>query len=290
MSRSYLFVPADSERKLAKAAESDADALILDLEDAVAAGARPAARQLIQDFLRDPVRADCWVRINPLDTPDARLDLDAVVPSAPFGVVLPKAAGHNDVQLLDSWLDERERACGDDCGVTRIMPIATERPEALFRMHEYARSSERIDALTWGAEDLGAALGASRTRGSDGRWLPPYEIARSFCLFAAAAAAVPAVDTVYTDFRNREGLEHYASRARTDGFGGMLAIHPAQVEIINQAFSPTSEEVDLARRIVRFFDENPGAGVSQLDGKMIDRPHLLQARRLLEIAARDDAT
>lgn len=286
MSRSYLFVPGDSERKLAKAAECEADALILDLEDAVAESARPTARGLIAEFLGEPVRADCWVRINPLDSGDAKLDLDAVVGAAPYGIVLPKASGAADVQRLAAWLDAIEDASGDGRGITRIMPIVTEVPAALFRMHEYAGASARLEGLTWGAEDLSAALGASRNRDGDGRWLPPYELARSLCLFGAAAAGLLAIDTVFTDFKDAHGLDCYAQAARADGFSGMLAIHPAQVEAINEAFRPTDAEVDFAQRIVGFFDENPDAGVTQLDGQMIDRPHLLQARRVLELAAR----
>ena len=286
MSRSFLFVPADSERKLHKAADSDADALILDLEDAVAASARPAARRLVAEFLGQPVHADRWVRINPLYCDDAGRDLEAVMTAAPDGIVLPKCSGAADVAELSTRLEEIEAAIGDGPGVTRILPIVTERPAALFRMQEYEQSSARLAALTWGAEDLSAAVGATCTRDASGHWSPPYELARSLCLFAAAAASRPAIDTVYTDFRDSNGLQRYAENARRDGFSGMLAIHPQQVAVINAAFTPTRSEVERATRVVRFFDEHPDAGVTQLDGQMIDRPHLLQARRTLELAAR----
>ena len=285
MSRSYLFVPGDSERKLAKAADGEADALILDLEDAVAAESRPAARRLVAEFLQEPVRARRWVRINPLTSPEAGLDLEAVVPAGPHGIVLPKASGAEDVVRLAARLDELEE---DARSATKILPIVTEVPEALFKLQGYVDATPRLEALTWGAEDLGAALGASRNRDAEGRWLPPYELARSLCLFAAGAANVAAVDTVFIKLADTEALTRYAEAARADGFAGMLAIHPAQVGPINEAFTPMADEVEFARRVVDFFDENPQVGVTQLDGKMIDRPHLLMARRLLELAARID--
>lgn len=289
MSRSFLFVPGDSEKKLRKAAESTADALILDLEDSVAANARPAARKLVAEFLSEPVRQDCWVRINALDTEDAEKDLRGVVSAAPLGIVLPKCSGGDDIRQLDALLDAIELACGDCEGVTRILPIVTERPAALFRMQEYGNVSSRLAGLTWGAEDLSAAVGASANRDAAGEWLPPYQLARSLCLFAASAASVAAIDTVYTDFRDTRGLAEYADRARRDGFSGMLAIHPAQVPAINEAFMPTAEEIERARRIVTLFAENAGAGVLQLDGLMVDRPHLVRARRILDVAGRVDA-
>ena len=290
VSRSFLFVPGDSERKLAKAAESDADAIIIDLEDAVAASERPAARRLVADFLAEPVRQDCWVRINGLSEPDSRPDLEAIVPGAPYGVVLPKCNGAADLIALSSALDELERSSGDDKGVTRILPIATEHPEALFRLHEYKGVSTRLDGLTWGAVDLSAAVGAVTNRDADGRWLPPYELARSLCLFGACAAGVSAIDTVFTDIRDTRGLTEYACNARRDGFTGMLAIHPAQLGPINDAFVPSPDDVARARRVIDAFAQNPGIGVMSLDGEMIDRPHLEQARRILDVATRAGAT
>ena len=280
VNRSFLFVPADSERKLQKAGSVGADALILDLEDAVAADARPQARKLALDYLRDADNA--WVRINPIGTDASQADLDAVMPGAPAGIVLPKPRSAADAVLLAERLGEQEEKHGLDQGSTRIMALCTERPEALFTLDTYIGATPRLEALSWGAEDLAAATGAVANRDDDGNWLPRFEMARSLCLFAAAAAEVAAVDTVYTDFRDLEGLLRYASQARRDGFSGMLAIHPAQVDVINAAFEPTAEELERAARIIRLFDENPGAGTVGLDGKMIDRPHLVQARRLLQ--------
>ncbi len=282
MSRSYLFVPADSERKIAKAADAGADALILDLEDSVASAARPAARELAADFVND--RDDAWVRINPIDTEDAKADLAAVAAAAPLGIILPKPRSADDVVALASQLDELEARHGIAVGQTKIMALCTERPEALFTLQSYIGATPRLSALSWGGEDLSSALGASANRDGDGEWLPLYEMARSLCLCAAAAAEVAAIDTVYTDYHDMQGLAKYAANARRDGFSGMLAIHPAQVEVINHAFVPTAEEVEHAERIVALFADNPGAGTLGLDGEMIDRPHRVQAERLLELA------
>jgi citrate lyase subunit beta/citryl-CoA lyase len=284
MSRSYLFVPADSERKLAKASDTDADALILDLEDSVAAHAKAAARALAAEFVGG--RNDAWVRINPIDTEDAEADLASVVAAAPAGIVLPKARSADDVISLASKLRQLEAQHGITVGQTRIIALCTERPEALFTLASYIGATPRLAALSWGGEDLSSALGASANRSADGEWLPTYEMARSLCLCAAAAAEVAAIDTVFTDYRDLDGLAKYAANARRDGFSGMLAIHPGQVDVINRAFMPTAEEVERARRIVALFDDNPGAGTLGLDGEMIDLPHRVQAERLLEIATK----
>ena len=286
MSRSYLFVPGDSERKLAKAADSDADALILDLEDAVTPGNRPMARERVAEFLASDHGIETWVRINPLDSTDALDDLRATVPVAPRGIVLPKPNSAQDANQLAQLLDTLETEHGMSSGQIRILPIATERPGALFRMHEYAEATPRIEALTWGAEDLAAAVGAYANRDEAGRWLPTFALARSLCLLAAAAGGVAAVDTVYTDFRDNDGLAQSAADARRDGFTGKLAIHPGQVPIINAAFLPTPEEVERARRIIAAFERDPQAGAVSIDGEMIDRPHWLQARRILDAARR----
>ena len=282
MSRSYLFVPADSERKLKKAADCGADALILDLEDSVAAAARPEARLLARNFLAN--KQNAWVRINPIDTKDAAADLEGVLPSAPAGIVLPKPRDADDVAQLAAMLDALEKKNGIEAGRTRIIAICTERPEAIFTLASYSAATPRLNALSWGAEDLSAAVGASSSRDIDGNWLPPYELARSLCLFAANAARVPAVDTVYTDYRDLDGLANYAANARRDGFSGMLAIHPAQIEVINRAFIPTAAELERAEQIVALFDENPETGTIGMDGEMIDRPHLLQAQKILQLA------
>ena len=281
MIRSFLFVPGDSERKLEKAASTGADALILDLEDSVTPEARPTARELA----RKHAGAGVWVRINPLDTEDADADLEAVIPAGPDGIVLPKPCNAGDAIELGYRLDELEAANGLEPGRTRILPICTERPEALFSLGGYAGATDRLYGLTWGAEDLSAAVGATQNRDEAGDWLPPYALARSLCLFAAAAAGVAAIDTVYTDFRNAEGLAKYASAARRDGFSGMLAIHPAQVAAINDAFLPSEAEIERAEKIVALFAANPDAGALGLDGEMIDRPHLRQAESIIALVA-----
>jgi len=280
VSRSFLFVPADSERKLEKAGGVGADALILDLEDAVAAEARPAARGLAAEYLQD--KENVWVRVNPIGTEDSVADLEAVMPSAPAGIILPKPRNAHDAVELSERIDVLENKHGIAHGQTRIIALCTEHPEALFTLQSYVGRVPRLAGLSWGAEDLAAAVGASANRDDEGNWLPQFEMARSLCLFAAAAAEVAAIDTVYTDFRDHDGLLSYAANARRDGFSGMLAIHPAQVEAINAAFEPSVEEVEQARKIVKLFAQNPGAGTVGLDGKMIDRPHLVQAQRLLQ--------
>ena len=284
MSRSFLFVPGDSEKKLQKAGESDADALIIDLEDSVAASARPEARKRVVEFLGDAVRPDCWVRINPLGSDDAEKDLRAVVGAAPLGIVLPKCSGGEDILRLDRTLDALELDCGDRKGVTRILPIVTETPAALFRMHEYGGASPRLAGLTWGAEDLAAALSATSKRLPNGDYDGPYQLARTLCLAAARAAEVMPVDTVFVDFRDMDGLMAEAVQARRSGFFGKMAIHPAQSAPINEAFTPTADEIAHAKRIVQVFEENPGAGTVGIDGMMIDMPHLKQARAVLALA------
>ncbi len=282
VNRSYLFVPADSERKLAKAAGAGADALIVDLEDALLPDARPDGRRAAAEYARD--RDDVWVRINPIDSDDAEADLEAVVPATPAGIVLPKPRSAADVVALAGHLDRLEKEHGLPAGRIGILALCTERPEALFKLDGYRGATPRLKALSWGAEDLSAAVGAATNRDEEGRWLPLYEMARSLCLLAAAAAEVAAIDTVFTDFRDRTGLLGYAAKARRDGFGGMLAIHPEQVEAINAAFVPTREEIERAERIVALFEANPGAGALGMDGTMIDRPHLVQAQRILQLA------
>ena len=280
--RSFLFVPADSERKLQKAGDAGADALILDLEDSVATAALPDARVLAREFIKG--KSKVWVRINPIDSIEAAADLAAVMPSAPAGIVLPKPRSAAAAIELGERIAELESEHDINAGSTGIMPLCTEHPEALFTLNSYIGATERLAGLSWGAEDLSAAIGSSSNRDADGNWLPIYEMARSLCLLAAAAAEVPAIDTVFTDFKDADGLRQYAAKARRDGFSGMLAIHPAQIDVINKAFVPTNKEVEYAARIVALFAENPGVGTIGMDGKMIDRPHLIQARRLLKLA------
>ena len=275
--RSLLFVPGDRPDRMEKALGAGADALILDLEDSVAPAARPEARRAIAGFLAANQGAGLWVRINPLDGPDADKDLAAVLAAHPDGLVLPKAEGGASVAELARRLTERGNVS------TRILAIATETPAAIFQLGSYG-GAKRLAALSWGAEDLPAAVGASTAREEDGRFTPPYELARSLCLFGAAAAGVAPIETVYPAFRDTGGLAAYAGRARRDGFTGMLAIHPNQVPVINAAFTPSAAEIVHARAVVAAFDANPGAGALSLDGRMIDRPHLVQAQRIIAAA------
>lgn len=269
--RSLLFVPGDRPERMAKAATLDADALILDLEDSVALAAKPAARAAIAAFLAEPRRQLLFVRINPLDSGLAADDLAAVLGARPDGIVLPKAEGGASLVALDAQL----------AGDILILPIATETPAAVFAMGSYGGVSERLCGLTWGAEDLPAAIGASTSREADGSYTAPYQLARSLTLFGAHAAGVAAIETVYPDFRDLEGLAAYAARGRRDGFTGMMAIHPSQVPVINTAFSPSADEVARAQAIVDLFAANPGAGALSMDGRMIDAPHLKAALALL---------
>jgi citrate lyase subunit beta/citryl-CoA lyase len=280
--RSLLFVPGDRPDQMRKAASAAADALILDLEDAVAAAHKAQARIHVADFVNTVSRpAPLFVRINALGGPLADLDLAALAAAPPDGFVLPKAEGASSIAELLRRLAEFGIA------PRPILPIATETPLAIFKLGEYASLADRLCGLTWGAEDLPAAIGASQARLDDGGFTPPYEIARALALFAAHAAGVAAIETVYPAFRDHEGLARYAARAARDGFSGMLAIHPGQVHVINAAFTPTAEALARARRVVEAFAQNPDRGVIDLDGAMLDAPHLKQALRLLERAAAD---
>lgn len=284
--RSLLFAPGDSPGKMEKACGSGADAVILDLEDSVAETAKPEARRQVAAFLSGraaPRTPQVWVRINPLSTPFALADLAAVAAAAPDGIVLPKPDSAADLVKLDHYLTALEAAAGLAVGAIRILPLATETARSIFTLESYIGASARLSGLTWGAEDLPAAVGAATSREADGSYTPPYQLARSLCLFAAAAGGVDPVDTVYPAFRDLDGLAAYAARARRDGFAGMLAIHPAQVAVINQAFTPTAEEVAHAHRIIAAFDAAPGAGAVALDGRMVDLPHLKQAQRILAL-------
>jgi citrate lyase subunit beta / citryl-CoA lyase len=276
--RSLLFVPGDRPDRMEKALGAGADALILDLEDSVAAAAKAEARRHVAEFLNANSQARLWVRINPVDGDEADRDLAAVLPSHPDGIVLPKAEGGASVAELARRLTERGNA------TAMILAIATETPAAIFQLGSYG-GAKRLAGLTWGAEDLPAAVGASASREPDGRYTPPYELARSLCLFGAAAAGVAPIETVYPAYRDLEGLAAYAGRARRDGFTGMMAIHPDQVPAINAAFTPSEAEITHARAVVAAFAASPGAGALSLDGRMIDRPHLVQAQRTLAAAS-----
>jgi len=282
--RSLLFVPGDSKEKLEKAFRSDADALILDLEDSVSIAAKEAARRTSLAFLQErrseSSRPLLYVRINALSTPFADGDLDVVMTGAPDGIVLPKATGGSDVALLDARIAVREALHGIADGGTRIVAIATESAAAIFGLGTYAGASRRLAGLAWGAEDLAADTGAQSTR-TNGAWTKPNQVVRSFTLFGAAAAGVAAIDTVYTDFRDTEGLRGECAAAVEDGFSGKLAIHPDQVEVINLGFTPSAEAISRAEQIIAAFAEAGDVGVIALDGKMLDRPHLKAAERLI---------
>jgi citrate lyase subunit beta/citryl-CoA lyase len=272
--RSLLFVPGDRPDRMEKALGAGADVLILDLEDSVAPTAKADARRVVADFLNANSQARIWVRVNPLDSAEQEKDLAAILSAHPDGIVLPKAEGGASVDELARRLTERGNA------TAQILAIATETPAAIFALGSYG-GARRLAGLTWGAEDLPAAVGAATSREADGRFTPPYELARSLCLFGAAAAGVMPIETVYPAFRDLDGLALYAARARRDGFTGMMAIHPDQVSVINAAFTPSAAEIAHAQKVVAAFEASPGAGALALEGRMIDRPHLLQAQRIL---------
>lgn len=282
MIRSTLFVPADSERKLAKASGAGADALVLDLEDAVLPERKPAARAQMRDYLaaHAAARDAIWVRVNDLQSGELLKDLAMVVPARPAGILLPKIRGPEDVAIVGHYLDALESEHGLTQGQIRITAIVTETPAAVLRLGELVKQAHsRIHAITWGAEDLSAALGAGEPRLPGGAWRSTYDYARSQCLLAAHALGVEALDTVYVDFKNLDGLRRSCLESRYDGFTGRMAIHPDQVAIINEAFTPTAAERELAQRIVDAFAS--GAGAVAIDGKMYDVPHLKSARRIL---------
>ncbi len=282
--RSFLFVPGDSENKLAKGLGSGADALIIDLEDAVAESAKPAARGLAAEALKGPRPAELWVRINPLTTAHAAADLKAVVHAAPDGIVIPKPDSAADLARLDGLIGALEAEAGLPPGRIRVMPVATETPASVFSLGSYTAATPRLAALTWGAEDLPAAVGASVNRMPDGQYTDLCRIVRSLAIAAAANAGVPAIETVYPAFRDLAGLRAYAAQGRAEGFTGMMAIHPDQVAVIGEVFTPSPAEIAHARAVVDLFAANPGAGTLALDGKMLDLPHLKQAMRVLNAA------
>ena len=281
--RSFLFVPADSERKLEKARSSPSDALILDLEDSVTAENRPKARGLVREYLKSRGRAALWVRVNPVGSPDYRADIDAVVAAAPDGLIIPKPDSALALHVVDADVSALEVKHGVTERHIKVLPVATETATAVTTLMEYRNPPPRLAALTWGAEDLSAAVGAATSREPDGEFVFTYKVVRSLCLIAAKAAGVDAIETLHADFRDAKGLERAARLAQRDGFSGMMAIHPDQVEIINAAFTPTDADVAYATRVVAAFAG--GAGVASLDGKMLDQPHLKQAKHVLALSA-----
>jgi len=286
--RSLLFVPADSEKKLARAKASPADALILDLEDSVAAENRPAARALAREFLKDSHPQAIWVRVNPLGSDDFIRDVEAITASRPAGFVIPKPDGPHVLNVIDGHLTMRETKANIAHGAIKLLPVATETPAAVLSLQDYRSPPPRLAAMSWGAEDLAAALGAATNRDEAGEFLFIHKMVRSLVLLAAKAAGVDAIETLHANFRDMEGLARAARAASREGFAGMLAIHPDQVEPINAAFTPSNEDVDRARRVVAAFAGN--RGVASLDGKMLDMPHLKQAQHILaradQLAAR----
>lgn len=284
--RSLLFVPGDSDKKFARACASGADILFLDLEDAVAPSQKDTARTLVAGWLAsaDAIAPKLFVRVNPLGTGLTEADLAAVVRPGLAGVLVPKANGAHDIATIAALIDPLEAAAGMAPGSVRIMVVATETPAAMFNLGSYAPPHPRLVGLTWGAEDLAAAIGATANKEADGSWTEPYRFARSLCLFAAAAAEVTPIDTLYSDFRDTAGLEADCRRARRDGFLGRIAIHPDQVETINRCFTPSDEDIAEARKVVAAFAAQPELGTIGIDGKMYDIPHLKAAQKTLAAA------
>ncbi|MFZ4687918.1 MAG: HpcH/HpaI aldolase/citrate lyase family protein [Polymorphobacter sp.] len=280
--RSWLFAPGDSEKKMTKAAASAADIAVFDLEDAVTIDAKPLARRLVRACLdaQPAGRERLWVRINPLDGPHALADLAAIMPGRPGGIMLPKSRGRADVERLDHYLSAFEAAFGTEAGSTRVIAIVTETASAMFTTGDYA-GLPRLAAMSWGAEDLADSIGASENLNPDGSYGFTYQLARSLCLIGAASAGVLPIETIQGDFRDLERLQKRAEQVRRDGFRGMLAIHPAQVDVINRAFTPSDAELAAARDIVAIFAANPGVGAIGYNGGMLDRPHLARAQALL---------
>lgn len=285
--RSWLFAPGDSEKKMQKAADSAADIALFDLEDAVAESEKPKARELVLNFLKaqGPDRSRLWVRINPLQEGHALADLAAVMPGRPGGIMVPKTRSGADLVVLDHYLSALEVANGIEQGSTKVFPLVTETAEGMLTTGSYA-GAPRLVAMTWGAEDLADALGASENKNADGSYGFTYELARSLCLVGAAAARVAAIDTIHGDYKDLDGLRKRATQCRRAGFRGMLAIHPAQVDVINEAFMPTAEEIAQAQEIVDIFAANRGLGAIGYKGGMLDRPYLARAQQLLKLAGK----
>ena len=283
--RSWLFAPGDSEKKMRKAADGPADIVLFDLEDAVAPENKPLARTMVHDFLaaNSDQRRRLWVRINPLDGPYTLDDLAAIMPAQPGGIMLPKVYGRADVETTHRYLEAFEAAHGIEPGSTPLIVLVTETAEAMFHTGDY-KHAPRVVALTWGAEDLADSIGASVNKNPDGSYGFTYELARSLCLLGAATAGVTPIETISADFRDLDALRARAEKVRRDGYRGMLAIHPAQVDVINAAFMPSAEEIAEAQEIVDLFAANPGVGAIGFKGGMLDRPYLARAQLLLRQA------
>ncbi len=285
--RSWLFVPADSEKKLSKAGGLEADALILDLEDAVLPANKDKGRDLACEFLHNAkTKSQIWVRINPLDSEFVNDDLAAIIPLAPDGIMLPKPDGPVDIETLSRHIDRLEAKHDLPEGGIKILPVATETARAVMSLGLYPRTHlPRLLGLTWGAEDLATDIGALTNKDEDGNFALTYRMVRSQTLLAAKAAGVQAIDTLYDNFRDKDGLRKRAGCAFSEGFTGMLAIHPAQVHIINKSFTPTEAQLRHAEAVIQAFKDSPGAGAVQVNGKMADIPHLKQAQNILALYA-----
>lgn len=286
--RSLLFVPGDSPRKFARAMQSGADALILDLEDSVGPGSKAQAREITAGLLAETRHRDgrprLYVRVNALDTGMTDADLDAVIPLEPDGIMLPKSSKGADVMLLDAKVTTSEALAGIEDGCTRIVAIVTETAASLFGIGTYDGSSARLEGMTWGGEDLSADVGSISNRDAAGSYTDIYRLARALCLAGAAAAGVLPIDSVYTDFRDPDGLRRECEEAVRDGFVAKMAIHPDQIATINEMFTPSEEAIRDAEAVVRVLAKAGEAGVASLNGRMIDRPHLRRAERILDRA------
>lgn len=282
--RSMLFVPADSERKMSKGLQSEADALILDLEDSVAMANKLLARQMATTFIAeqaDQISASLFVRINPLDSGMAIDDLASVVQPGLAGIMLPKILSADCVRRAGYYLDALEAKAGMAAGSVAIVPVATETAQVMLNMQSFNEPIARLAGITWGAEDLSAAVGAVSNRELDGQYSPLYAWAGSLCLLTAASTGVAAIDTLFADFRDNTGLLEACRISRRRGYTGRIAIHPDQIATINAAFSPTEQELAHAQKVVDAFAAQPGIGTIGIDGVMVDMPHLKQARRTL---------
>ena len=277
--RSLLFVPGDRPERFAKASASGADAIIIDLEDSVSLANKAMAREAAAEWLSGDRPVPVFVRVNPQDSQMTQDDLNAVLPYLPDGIMLPKAEGAKSIHWLCALAAATADAPAGDA--PPIIPLATETPGGVFDLGTLRDVAQHLAGVSWGAEDLPAAMGAATAREPGGRYTAPYELARSLTLFAAHAAGVAAIDTVFPAIADEAGLAAYVARAARDGFTGMLAIHPSQVAIINAGFTPTPEQVTHAQSVVDAFAANPGAGVLQVDGKMLDAPHLKAALAIL---------
>ncbi|MFC3051915.1 HpcH/HpaI aldolase/citrate lyase family protein [Kordiimonas pumila] len=279
--RSFLFVPGDSPYKFEKAKQGTADALILDLEDSVADTHKNTARTETLKMLQQPSRLQkLYVRINGFDSPYAAYDLASIMPGRPDGIVLPKCAGPEDINRLGYMLDALEAAHTIEADTTRIVAIVTETAQSLFTLGTYTPAHKRLWGIMWGAEDLACSLGA-QTNTEKGILLEPYRLARTLCLIAASAAGVVAIDAVSTDIHNLDAISEEVRQARRDGFGAKAVIHPKHVDIVNTGFQPSTAEIEWAERIIEAFDNHSNEGVLTLDGKMLDKPHLIGARQIL---------